>query len=255
MSFETSLVTALTTHGGLSALIGARCEPGSLPAGTTLPAIAYVIVAKPIEQDGSGAIVGSRYHVQISALADNAGSSGAGGYAGAGAVIDQVRLALIAFASGTYEITGMSERDVDTPDPVTGLYQRSIDATLDTILPATVTVYQTSVPANAVVVYAPTEDTPRATRRMETMFDSDGALVAYVDADGMETVTVRGTLLSVVSADRLAVWADADELLSYTDRAGTTTTGWRVKADAPPNVKHVPGGTDWTVDLRLWRIP
>lgn len=41
MGVESDLYARLTGFAGLSALIGARVYPGSLPQGTTLPAIAY----------------------------------------------------------------------------------------------------------------------------------------------------------------------------------------------------------------------
>lgn len=253
-AFETSLVSALTSHAGLAALIGARCEPGTLPPGTALPAIVYVIVTRPLDQDAAGAIIGSRYHVQISALAETV-AGGAGGYAVAGAVIEQVQLALLAFAGTTYEITGLSERDVDTPDPETGLYQRSIDATFDTTPPATVTIWQTDIPAASVVVYDPIEDIPRTPRSLAPTFLVNGDLVIYEVQAGLQTLSVRGTLLTPTPAERLRAWAEAGDLLSFTDRAGVITTGWRVRPDIFPTTRHAPEGTDWTVAVQLWRIP
>lgn len=253
MSFETSLVTALTGHAGLAALISGRCEPGTLPPGTPLPAIVYLIVSDPPEQDGSGVIIGERYHVQVSCFAETVDA--AGGYADVIALAAQVRLALVAFAGSSYKLTGISHRDADTPNPETGIYHRAVDAIFDSIPPVTLIIYQTSMPENEVIIYDPREDAPRTTRALESAFDSMGALVAYEGADGMEIVTLRGRLLSLTPAHLIAAWADAGELLSYTNRVGTTTTGWRIQPNAPPLIRHAPTGTDWTLDMRLWRIP
>ena len=252
MSFETALYTALTTHAGLNALIGGRCEPGALPPETQLPAIAYLLVSDVPEQTGAGAVAGHRYHVQLSCLAAT--------YQGVIALTAQANLALIAFAAGAYELTLQSEQDVGAPDPETGIYHRAIDAVLSTTFGtggalATVVIYQTDTPAAAVIVYEPDDETPRLQRRMEPMFDSNGDLVVYQETDGMETLAVRGRLLDLSSASLLATWAYGDELLSYTDRAGTTTIGWRAHTEPPPIVRHaMDGGTDWTLDMTLWRI-
>ncbi len=45
MSIETVLFTRLTTHAGLSVLIGARVYPGAMPQKVTYPAVSYSRVA------------------------------------------------------------------------------------------------------------------------------------------------------------------------------------------------------------------
>ena len=245
MSFETSLVASLATHVGLQALISGRLEPGMLPPETPLPAVVYLLVSDAPEQSGDGTVAGHDYHVQLSCLATT--------YLGVIALAVQANAALVAFAGSTYDLTLQSEQDVGAPDPDTGIYHRAIDAVFDSIPPATVTLFEAAVPASAVIVYEPADETPREQRRMETVINTSGTAVVYQRATGIETLAVRGRLLALSGAQLIATWEDAYTLLSHADRYGTTTTGWRVHTDPPPLVRHADEGTDWTLDMQIWR--
>ena len=119
---EEALKTRLEGHAGLAALVGTRIYPVRRPQNATLPAVTYQKVGGLSEQTHGGAsgLAASRFQFDVWAAT----------YSSASAVAEQIRVALIGFR-GTVdgvEIGGVLHRgDRDLPDPLTGMFHRSID--------------------------------------------------------------------------------------------------------------------------------
>lgn len=121
---EEALYTHLTTHAGLTALVGDRVYPLALPGGVTLPAVTYQRISGPRERSHDGRrLAHPRYQVTVWAET----------YLAARAVAEQVRLALDGFVGqlgGTVQATALLEDDRELRDPQTTWVQVPIDFTI-----------------------------------------------------------------------------------------------------------------------------
>lgn len=68
MSVDSDLVTRLTGHAGLAALIGTRVYPNRLPDSPTVPAVVYQKITD-VADVGQASIAGKRHRYQITGWA------------------------------------------------------------------------------------------------------------------------------------------------------------------------------------------
>lgn len=126
MRIEEALYAHLSTHAGLTALVGTRIYPQRLPQTPTLPAVTFFRVSGPTIQDFDGtAKTRARFQLDCWAEGDTA-------YADAHEVADQVIAALDGYggqmggAGGVWcDATLINDRDL--PDPDTGWHRVSQD--------------------------------------------------------------------------------------------------------------------------------
>ena len=111
MSFSTDLYTRLSSHAGLSALVGDRIYPLRLPQNPTLPAVVYQRISgqrlQNLDRNTDGP---QRIRVQLTAWAEDVDT--------ANSVAEQVRLAMEA-STGWRALHAL---DVEQYEPDTGLY-------------------------------------------------------------------------------------------------------------------------------------
>ena len=127
MTIETELYTRLTTHAGLSALIGTRAYPLHLPQKPTLPAVTYHRVSA-IRVSAMGADTGLvRPRFQIDVWAEEYITQGA--TTGAREVAEQVRAALQRWStsSGTIVQDSYFLNEVELFEPDTELVHIALD--------------------------------------------------------------------------------------------------------------------------------
>jgi hypothetical protein len=112
---ETELVTALTEHAGLAALIDGRVSDWPVPQDTARPCCGYYLVTTPRTQgiDGAAHERLPRFTVRVSAESPESRAE----------VAEQVAAALEAIP-GAVEVV---DEGRDVPDPTGGLYERDID--------------------------------------------------------------------------------------------------------------------------------
>lgn len=127
MTIETELYTRLTTHAGLSALIGTRAYPLHLPQKPTLPAVTYARVSAT-RVSAMGADTGLvRPRFQIDVWAEKYITQGA--KTGAREVAEQVRAALQRWstASGTIVQDTYFLNEVELFEPDTETWHIALD--------------------------------------------------------------------------------------------------------------------------------
>lgn len=108
MSLQTDLKAYLGAHAGLSALIGARLYPVTLPQEPTLPAATYLVVDDPATYHHSGS--GRRQaRIQLDIYAAT--------YLAGQAIADQMEAAVNAWRSATPLYTGFQLARRDVPEP------------------------------------------------------------------------------------------------------------------------------------------
>jgi hypothetical protein len=117
MSLESDLYTALSTHGGLSALVGTRIYPNRLPDNPTLPAVVYQRITTN-HNLASGNVPLIRARMQLDCYDDS--------YLSVVAVAVQVHAALD-MASPTGLAAAVPENDDDSYDPEALLHRRRLD--------------------------------------------------------------------------------------------------------------------------------
>lgn len=125
MTVEEGLYAYLAAHAGLSALIGTRLYPVTLPQTPTLPAVIYQRVSGPevYSHQGFSNLVTPRFQFDCRGLT----------YASAKAVAAQVKAALRGYKGlmGTVSVNGARiENDLDASDPELGHYSVLIDAVI-----------------------------------------------------------------------------------------------------------------------------
>lgn len=112
---ETELVSALTTHAGLAALIDERVSDWPVPQGLARPCVGYYLVTTPRTQgiDGRAHERLPRLTVRVSARTPQSRAE----------VAAQV-VAALETIPGAVEV---ADEGRDVPDPQGGLYERDID--------------------------------------------------------------------------------------------------------------------------------
>lgn len=92
MSFSSALYSHLSTHAGLSAIVGTRVYPHPMPQNVTLPAVTYQRIDGVREDTFTRAVASTTVRVQLNAWAKT--------YVQADAVRTQLRTAMLAFVDG-----------------------------------------------------------------------------------------------------------------------------------------------------------
>jgi hypothetical protein len=119
MSATTDLVHVLKALPSLTALVGERIYPVTLPQGVTLPAIRYMQIDNPPELSHSGSSELSHPRIQLTAVAST--------YATAEAIAEALKLALHGSQRWGPGCVSWIASDVDGYEPETGLYMRHVD--------------------------------------------------------------------------------------------------------------------------------
>jgi len=119
MSLETTLVTLLTGHAGLGALIAQRLYPVTPPQGATLPAVAYLGAStkRTYSHDGDSNL--NRPRIQFDCWAAT--------YLEVLVLKTQLIAALHSLGSDGISVAFV-ENDQDIPEPLSQNYRRTIDA-------------------------------------------------------------------------------------------------------------------------------
>jgi hypothetical protein len=117
VSLESDLFTKLSTHGGLSALVGTRIYPNRLPDNPTLPACVYQRIST-LNHLASGDVPLIRARMQIDCWSDS--------YVTAGNVAVQVHAALDMASSSGLEASIPEDED-DMYDTDAQLHRKRID--------------------------------------------------------------------------------------------------------------------------------
>ena len=112
---EEELVSALTGHAGLKALIDGRVSDWPLTEDETLPALTYYMTAAPRTQALDGSAHERRPQFTVNVWAKSSASRSA--------VTTQV-VAALETVSGYVDVV---DEGRDVPEPVTGLYRRDVD--------------------------------------------------------------------------------------------------------------------------------
>lgn len=119
MSLETTLVTLLTGHAGLGALIAGRLYPLALPQTPTLPAVVYSRISTRRIYSQSGFSNLSRPRFQFDCWAAT--------YLGLLALVAQLIAALESLAGDGISVAFV-ENEIDMPEPLSQSYRRTVDA-------------------------------------------------------------------------------------------------------------------------------
>lgn len=120
MSLETDLFGYLSTVPALTALIGTRVYPQSLPQNPTLPAVTYLQVsARPdVAHDGYTGWGWARVQFDCYGITPLV----------AVAVADALRAALIGWRAANPHYAAWEESRQDFPEPELGRYRKEVDA-------------------------------------------------------------------------------------------------------------------------------
>lgn len=125
MTLEEALYAYLSSHAGLSALVGSRIYPATMPQNVTLPAVTYFRVAGGVERTSGPTVAYRDGRFQVSAWAEL--------YATAKAVATQIRDALQNYqgtmggAEGVRVLDANVVSETDIYEPETGTYQVAVD--------------------------------------------------------------------------------------------------------------------------------
>lgn len=115
-TIEEALVTSLTAHTGLSALVGTRIYSVRKPQSPTMPAITYQLVSEDIAHTISTDSGYSRPVFQFDIWAAS--------YSSAKAVLKQLRLALINYTGGDASVDAtLAGNTIDSYDDATKQYR------------------------------------------------------------------------------------------------------------------------------------
>ncbi len=110
--------------------------------------------------------------------------------------------------------------------------------------------------ARLVTVEEVQERRPTPPVGMEVLPDVTGDLVLYERVGRLREIPVAGRVKTKDEVEFLEDFIAEDSLLYLTERDGTTTGAWRIKADPLPSIRRKDGDSaDWMITLTLWRMP
>lgn len=122
MTIEEGLYDYLSTNVGVSAIVGTRVYPGTLPQNWTKPAISYQRVSGVRFRNLAGPAGRATPRIQIDCWAES--------YSGARTLAEAVRSAMDGYAGlmGTTTVGSVVlESDIDFYEPDTDIYRVSMD--------------------------------------------------------------------------------------------------------------------------------
>lgn len=114
---------------------------------------------------------------------------------------------------------------------------------------------QLAVGVIKVTVYDAQENKPYRAIRAELLHTSEGGAIVYEQATDFEYLRVAGRVKTEAEVVLLGQWTDNGYQVTYTDRGGASSSGWRIDRQTPPIIRRKHGeSADWLVDLRLRRL-
>jgi hypothetical protein len=100
------------------------------------------------------------------------------------------------------------------------------------------------------------ESLPLTEAPMEVLNDVYGVPTVYIRTDRLQLVALAGRVNSTVEALRLVDWYTDGTAISYTDRHGTTSTGWTIAGTPTPRAEsRATASATYDVAITLYKLP